>query len=1827
MGAEAPLIGRALGDFIVREQIGAGGFGVVYRAEQPLLGREAVVKVSTAVNSPEYVTRFLREARLASKLDHPYAAHIYAFGSENDGTLWTAMELVRGTPLDQLIKQQGALRLERFVPLFDKLCEVVHTAHEQGIIHRDLKPANVMVLSRAGRLLPKLLDLGIAKGEDATTKSGDSPPAASEEEPPAIVVDGGTSTLDLATSMRHTRAGRHLGTPAYMAPEQWIDARKADARTDVYALGILAYEALTGKLPFSGTSVIGIARLHAKQAVPMLGGDLPPALDAVIAKAMAKKSADRYATALDLGAAIRQAAALDAEAVKLPELDPFLREEILANAPQPLAEAVAALDGVRNAHQAQGAMFGVVRVIVRMLGNLALACRCHVVGGPDDPAEVTYALRTLRKHGLSDAEWLALARAITGAATGRRETFPLPELVELFHPTAASEDPTAAAELEVLISASSWFDQHLAVNETAMLDRLGQALPRLDRVLRGMLWLSAYAMVAQHGDWGERWTGVRRPQRAVAQIRGAGSGPESGLVILDPDGAVILPLAPLFQISPPAPGHGMEVFVLDGANRDGARLVSLPTGFERTDEKLWSWLASKVALEGADEREDQAEDQAPYRGLATFTPADAGRFVGREHETEAFTNRLRITPLLVVVGASGAGKSSFVQAGVVPALGETWTTLIVRPGTTPLTTLTATLHQAELGTADLPIDGEELPQALRAWAAREHRSLLVYIDQFEELFTLCHDPVERERYVAALIRLARTADDPIRVVLTVRDDFLLRCQQVEALRERLVHGLQLLATPTPADLQRILVEPARRAGYEFEDPELPKAMVDEVAEMSAALPLLSFTAAQMWDLRDRHHHRLSRKAYETLGGVGGALAQHAERVFGQMSSDEQRLVRVGFRNLVTADGTRAVLTRAELIEVLGGKANVETVLEKLITARLLTASEGVGGDRVEVVHEALLSAWPRLIDWRREDAEGSRLRDQLRAAARQWEERGRPRGLLWRDEALTEYQLWRTRHGGQLMAIEQEFGDASAREALRGRRLRNAAIGTILAVLVVGMVVALVLYRDAEAQRVRAIANEERASSLVTAGYVALGQRAAVAGDANRALVYLGEARRGGASGPTVEIPIAEGRRGILAEKAVYRGHRGKLRGLAVLPDGRSFATSGADHVVNIWSVDAEKPRFRLTDSSVGINTLVGSHDGKWVVAASTDGHVWLYEVATGKLAHAWALDDGNIFTAHFTPDDRQVVAYTENQEVGVWDVASGAVVRRWKAEGETGGFGDLSADGRYLAITSYDRQTRIWDITTAKLVRAVGPHDDTAWDAAFSPDGAILATASWDKTAKLWNLATGALIATLVGHSAAIDLVEWSRDGSLVATGGRDGTVRLWDRTGQLRSTLTCAGNVHDVAWAPDGKRVLAACGDATVIFDVSVGLPVFRKQATGEGAYAVRQLPNGEILSVEDDGTARRWVPVTNVAFAERGHDKAVTRLDRCAGGSMLTMSEDQTAKQWGERGDLAWQTPSGWKVDDATCSETAHVVFATTEDGKLWRFDGSAAPVEIKLDGKLPPKPIIGLSPDGARIAVVDEDQRALLVDTATGHVTSGGAATFKRTWEPKLYWARDGSVFALMSDAGAVVWDGATAVRRFEVPPPGGLVRRILIDSASESLFVSAMAPDVHRFSLRDGKETVRYANAGFAWGMVLIGPSLYVGLDNGTVVEYDAASGRLVGTVGSFGADVFSVGDAGDGLLWVASGSLTLSLVDRATRAVVFRTQIPTDPMFLSARGLDATIAGLSGTLAFVHVDHEPVELDRLDLEVRCRSTITLRGGTLEPHEPEIAACQSLADRR
>jgi serine/threonine protein kinase len=271
------LIGRRFGGFVLQELVRRGGQGLLFRADQPALARAAMIKVLDAREHgcESAITRFLREARFASMLDHPYVAHVYAADAEPDGLLWIAMELVRGTPLDELIRTGGPLSLARFVPFFERLCQVVQSVHEQGLVHRDIKPANVMVVARAGYLLPKLLDFGVAKLEGERAASFDD---------------------------------ELLGSPAYMPPEQWIAPDHADAATDQYQLAILGWEALVGRRPFHADSLPALAGLHARAPLPALPRSLPAALDAVFARALAKRRTDRFDSVLAFAVALRAAA-------------------------------------------------------------------------------------------------------------------------------------------------------------------------------------------------------------------------------------------------------------------------------------------------------------------------------------------------------------------------------------------------------------------------------------------------------------------------------------------------------------------------------------------------------------------------------------------------------------------------------------------------------------------------------------------------------------------------------------------------------------------------------------------------------------------------------------------------------------------------------------------------------------------------------------------------------------------------------------------------------------------------------------------------------------------------------------------------------------------------------------------------------------------------------------------------------------------------------------------------------------------------------------------------------------------------------------------------------------------------------------------------------------------------------------------------------------------------------------------------------------------------------------------------------------------------------
>jgi tRNA A-37 threonylcarbamoyl transferase component Bud32 len=1049
------LIGRTLGRFVIMERLGKGGSGEVFRAQQVQLARSAVIKVlrREVATAPNRVERFMREAKLASQLDHPYAAHVYAFGAEPDNLLWIAMEHVKGMTLDEIVARRGPMPASIFAPLFTRLCEVVHSAHELGIVHRDIKGANVMVIERAGQLLPKLLDFGIAKTDD----SGLFTPGVDEGE--------------------LTGHGVTLGSPHYMSPEQWQRPKEVDARADIYALGVLAYRCLAGDLPYHSLDRTQLAQAHTSLPVPPLPDFVAPPLAKIVMRAVEKDPQERWQTAMELSEAIhRITGAPAAEAV--PIFDPPTRDAWLRAGPQPIADAVAQLTSATTTVEADAALRELIAITCRWLTVLALS------GLPEtnDP--------TVREHargvaGRDDgAPWLSLARAAVAASPQ-----PLPALVGAL---AASE---ALAELADLLDV-----RDRTRNAAALAAEVAQAV----EALRGLEPLLAYQLVVGGaGAIAESWQGPRRRERERVLVWGEPLA-EREVALMDASGKIVARLSPFAQVVAPLPAAEPELFLLWRSGRGPARLMAAPWGFERDDDEAGIKLAM-LSTEDSDTAADPADDRSPYPGLASYSVEDAEHFVGREREVESLANRLVRAPLLAVLGPSGVGKSSFIHAGLVARLGDQHRVLTMRPGRHPMHALAALPPVS----SDSQDEGA-LVGRLRELGESAQRGLVLVIDQLEELVTLCGDATERTRFAKILAAAADGPGAPVRVVATLRDDFATVIESEAAFRGRF--EVFVLATPPPEALRRIVVEPARQAAVTV-DPRVVDDVVDEVAGRPASLPLLSFTASQLWQARDRVNRRITYDAYLQLGGVAGALATYADEVYASLARRDQDTVRDLFARLVATDGTRIPLPRIELEQLPGARG----VLAHLIDARLLVVRDNEGRDVVEVVHECLAERWPRLARWRSEDAADRALLADVHAAARRWNEAARRGDLLWRGEALAELGRLAARSTA-LTDLERLFADESLRAQQRARRIRRGIVAAVMVLL--GGIASVMAYLSvvanqnrAEAERNATAAKQaaELADERLTASLIAQGRRELNDDRAMHALAYFAAAMRRGA--------------------------------------------------------------------------------------------------------------------------------------------------------------------------------------------------------------------------------------------------------------------------------------------------------------------------------------------------------------------------------------------------------------------------------------------------------------------------------------------------------------------------------------------------------------------------------------------------------------------------------------------------------------------------------------------------------------------------------------------
>ncbi|MDX3751976.1 hypothetical protein [Streptomyces sp. AK08-02] len=847
-------------------------------------------------------------------------------------------------------------------------------------------------------------------------------------------------------------------------------------------------------------------------------------------------------------------------------------------------------------------------------------------------------------------------------------------------------------------------------------------------------------------------------------------------------------------------------------------------------------------------REEASDAAPPYRGLARFEPGDHALFFGRDRLVEEARELVCVHRFAVVFGASGSGKSSLLRAGLIPHLraeiarsGNPAVLRVLTPGAAPARTY---------GHLLTPADGEP-----ESW---------VVVDQFEEVFTLCRDSRERSHFIDLLLA-ARNPDSRLRVLIAVRADFYARCAEHRELADAL-RGAGLLVGPMNAEeLREAVVGPAQAAGLLVER-ELTARIVDEVQDQPGALPMLSHALLETW--RRRRSRMLTLAAYESAGGVLGAIAATAEDVYGRLSEAQARTARQLLLRLIepgqgNAD-TRRPLVRAELDDWNG--ADVPVVVDRLARARLVTVDE----DGVQLAHEALITCWPRLRAWIEEDRERLRHHRRLTEAARAWLEHDRDPGALYRGSRLVRAEELFADDRGALTAPERAFltaalaaREAERRAANRTARRSRTLIGALSAVLAVALLVGLAAWRQSEdneerrtddaARRVAEVADGLRTTDPRTAMLLGVAAwRVSPLPEARRALLgSLTQAERGTFTDPataadTVRLLLDSGRTLLSSDGGNWRtwdlatGRRtasGRLPEgdtdvlVTAGPGGRVLAVGGKSGI-RLW--DTSTRHWTGGSSRTGANwtNVRFSPDGATFLAATAAGGVELRSVADGRLLYTTrgAADLSDVAAG---PDGRLVALCPDGRAPELWNIHDRRLVHgSWERSrklcdgystlvfgGGGGGGGTAGGGGRFAVLSDTGRRPegngstgmsgntglRVWDTGTGRQVADIPSLG--VGSAAFSPDGALLATAD-DTEVRIWRLdgrTTGPVFRHALNNETPSDGLSW-------VPGRRPALRYLEERTVHtldLGPAVTSAWRAHpvdNVLLSPDGHTLATA-------------------------------------------------------------------------------------------------------------------------------------------------------------------------------------------------------------------------------------------------------------------------------------------------------------------------------------------------------------------------------------------------------------------------------------
>lgn len=1022
-----------------------------------------------------------------------------------------------------------------------------------------------------------------------------------------------------------------------------------------------------------------------------------------------------------------------------------------------------------------------------------------------------------------------------------------------------------------------------------------------------------------------------------------------------------------------------------------------------------------------------AGDVPPYPGLAAFKVDDARWFHGRESLIAELVTRLRgrqwMSTPLIVTGASGAGKSSLLQAGLIPVLesgglepgSEDWPYELLTPGRTPLSELAirltslAGLPSSAAVLDDLTTQPDRAPLIIRQALLRSEqrqrrrrnagpttrpsghsvaRRLVLVIDQFEELFTQVGEH-ERQLFIEAICAAATGGPaDPASalVVIGLRGGFVEQCtahpELAPALRDQLIVGPMSVS-----ELRAAIENPARQARLAVED-GLSDVMLSDLetvvsptnAEIATydpgKLPLLAYALRETWE--HRGDAGLTLAAYHDAGGIKEAITKKAERVYGALDTNAQRVARQLLEQLVStrpdAEDTRRLINYDALLAQLPPQdaATAEHVLGKLDRERLVIMDEG----KVQIIHEAVLRQWWRLAAWMAEHRTWMAVRQRLDDEAHDWDDNHRRPDLLLPGGRLSviNEQLDDSRRAS-LGPLQTLFLHASQRRKARAERVRRLVVLLLIVAVVVTGGLAVVAQANSAEARIQQANAQSRALAARADTLRATNPEAAL-------LLSL-EAYR--------TYPTMAATSSLLSTQAGYFTARripnpsGPVNAVAWTPNADRLVSGAQDGTVTVWHATNWQPLAVLHGSSA-VYAVAIDPTGQFVAAAEANGTTRLWNIDTARPAPALTVDSDAVDTVAFSPDGTLLATGGYDGTIRFWRTATLTVAATIRI-----GYGPVSGvafspDGSRLAAACADGTVRLYDVAdTATPVLALAGHASSVRSVAFSADSTLLASGGDDATVRLWDARTGVARGVLTGSTGPVRSVAFTPDSTQLASAGEDNAVRLWD-VGTKAQTAALTGptnTVADIAFSPDGHALVSADHDATIgLWNIAVaptpGNTAVTSVASGTGNHGV-------LVTAAPDQRITVWNPAERIRITTFGPTPG--------SATDVAVSPDQTTLLTnGGNGVTIWNTatrspvctlPTPSAVNavayrPTTARGPATMIAAAGENDTIYLWlNGTCAtkPIEIPTN-QFGPTTTMAFSPDGTVLAAGSDDGTILL-----------------------------------------------------------------------------------------------------------------------------------------------------------------------------------------------------------------------------------------------------------